>query len=57
MRSLAATLGRRISCALRTCDKKEKLEETEEEDKNKEEVTVMLKRPVSSQGGQGSLHN
>ena len=33
----------------------EKPEQTEEEDRNEEKVTVVLKRPATSQGSQGSL--
>ena len=33
----------------------EKLEETQEEDRNEEEVTVVLKRPATSRGSEGSL--
>jgi len=38
-----------------TASKEEKLEETEEEDRNEEEATVVFKRPATSQGIQGSL--
>ena len=38
-----------------TESQEEKPEQTEEEERNDEEVTVVLKRPATSKGRQGSL--